>query len=160
MVDDGVGDGRELRAELAAIPVIAHLGIRFGELRGGSAVAVLPPTDHVQSHIGSVSAGPLFALGEAAAAASVWGLFGDRLADAVPLAHTAEIRFLAIAEGPLTATAHLRHPAQLRADFQRHGVARFGAAVQVRNWDDVPVCEMTVQFVVRSGSSGLAGSAP
>ena len=139
-----------LRDELAGIPVVSHLGIRFGTLRGGTAVATLPASDTTLSHIGSVSAGPLFALGEAAAAAAVWGLFGERLADAVPLAHSAEIRFLKIAEGPLTATAHLERPAQLQADFRSRGVARFAAEVQVRNWDEVPVCEMTVQFVVRA----------
>ena len=69
--------------------------------------ACCPRTDHLHNHVGSQHAGALFSAGEAASGAAFVGAFAERLGDITPLARSAEITYLKLAKGPITATGTL-----------------------------------------------------
>ena len=96
----------------AAIPMVKTLSLEFLEFDDGMAVLALPDQQPYHNHIGGPHAGAMFTLGESASGAIVIGSFAERLADAVPLAMVAEIRYLKIAKGRVTATATMSRSAQ------------------------------------------------
>src|SRR5215470_16176642 len=91
----------------AAVPFVRTLGLEYVELSADRAVLCMPDLPDLHNHVGGPHAGALFALGESASGAVVIGTFADQLGRATPLAASADIRYLAVAKGDVTAEARL-----------------------------------------------------
>ena len=89
----------------ASVPMVSTLNLEFVEVTDTSAVLRLPDQPAFHNHIGGPHAGALFTLAESASGAVVLVHFGDRMAEVLPLAVEATIRYLKLARGPVTATA-------------------------------------------------------
>ena len=90
-----------------AIPFNRHLGLDVAEVGDGRGVVRLPDDERLHNHVGSQHAGALFSAGEAASGAAFVGAFAERMGEITPLARTAEISYLKLARGPITATGTL-----------------------------------------------------
>lgn len=133
-----------------AVPFVRTLGLEFTELSAERAVLRLPDDPAVHNHVGGPHAGAMFTLGESATGAIVLGSFADLLATHTPLAHGAQIRYRALARGPVTAEATLVTPAeQVRAAVAAEGKARFDVGVVLRDVQDTITGEMTVTWALR-----------
>ena len=89
------------------IPMVGTLNLEFGELTYESAEMTLPDQQEYHNHIAGPHAGAMFTLAESASGVLVLGNFGDQLETLTPLAVSAEIRYLAVAMGPVTARARM-----------------------------------------------------
>ena len=90
-----------------AIPFNRHVGLDVAEVGEGRGVVRLPDDERLHNHVGSQHAGALFSAGEAASGAAFVGAFAERMGGITPLARTAEISYLKLAHGPITATGTL-----------------------------------------------------
>lgn len=89
------------------IPMVGTLNLEFGELTYETAEMTLPDQQEYHNHIAGPHAGAMFTLAESASGVLVLGNFGDQLETLTPLAVSAEIRYLAVAMGPVTARARM-----------------------------------------------------
>src|SRR5258708_3198975 len=87
-----------------AIPFNVHIGLRVAEVGAGLGRVVLPDGESTMNHVRSQHAGALFTAGEAASGAAFISVFAERMGDITPLAEQAEISYLKIARGDITAT--------------------------------------------------------
>lgn len=143
-------DEHALRSSLEAVPIIDYLGIKYVTIGHGQGVAQLPENPALANHIGSQSAGPLFAVGEAAAAGAVWGMFTDHITHVAPLATDAEIKFRRVARGPITATASIEaDTTMLLAELREVGSIRFPTNVVLTDEENIVVCRMTVNMYLK-----------
>ena len=134
----------------AAIPFNRYLGLSVSEIADGRGVVVLPQADHLHNHVGSQHAGALFSAGEAASGAAFVGAFAERMGDLTPLARTAEIDYLKLAKGPITATGTLGAPsAELFASLDADGKVEFPVNVELTDEHGQTVARMTVNWHVR-----------
>ena len=98
-------DYEALRAGLEqAIPYNRHVGLEVAEVREGRGIIRLPDDGRLKNHVGSQHAGALFSAGEAASGAAFVGTFAEHMGGITPLARRAEISYLKVANGPITAT--------------------------------------------------------
>lgn len=88
-----------------SVPMVATLNLSFRDLSLEQAVMVLPDQVAFHNHVGGPHAGAMFTLAESASGALILANFGDVLDRVVPLAVSAEIRYLKLALGEVTATA-------------------------------------------------------
>ena len=79
----------------------------MAEVGDGRGVVTLPDDDRLHNHVGSQHAGALFSAGEAASGAAFMGAFAEHLGNITPLARSADISYLKLAKGPITATGTL-----------------------------------------------------
>ena len=94
---------------VAALPFNRHVGLSprpDGKLQ-------MPDDARLLNHVGTVHAGALFALGEAASGAALLDALGAKLAGAVPIVRTARIEFLRPAHGVLVGAGSLDGEAAL-----------------------------------------------
>jgi acyl-coenzyme A thioesterase PaaI-like protein len=134
----------------AAIPYNRHLGLSVAEVADGRGVVVLPQEEHLHNHVGSQHAGALFSAGEAASGAAFVGTFAERMAELTPLARTAEIDYLKLAKGPITATGTLGAPAdELFSSLDADGKVEFPVKVELTDENDQTVARMIVNWHVR-----------
>ena len=89
------------------VPFVGTLGIEYLELSTQHAVCRLPDDPRFHNHIGGAHAGAMFTLAETASGALVLSNYGEMLGEVTPLAVEATIRYLKVARGPVTATAHM-----------------------------------------------------
>jgi acyl-coenzyme A thioesterase PaaI-like protein len=140
-------DSDSARAMLAALPFNVHCGIEVLEVAPGRGTTRLPDRPELQNHIGTQHAGALFTLAEAASGAAVLGSFGDLLGELTPLARVAEIAYLKIAKGPITARATLVEGRDdVVAAFRAAGKADCNVKVELANEAGVKVTEVTVRW--------------
>jgi acyl-coenzyme A thioesterase PaaI-like protein len=133
-----------------AVPFSRTLRIEYLELTAERAVLRLPDAPDLHNHVGGPHAGAMFTLGESATGAIVVGSFADLLGSYTPLAAGAQIRYRALAMGPVTAEATLARPAaDVRADLERDGKARFDVDVVLRDEAGTTTGEMTVTWAFR-----------
>lgn len=136
-----------------AVPFVRTLGCEFLELSAERAVLRLPDVEAHHNHVGGPHAGAMFTLGESASGAIVLGSFADLLGTHTPLAYGAQIRYRALAHGPVTAEATLSTPAEeVRAAVADGGKARFDVAVVLRDEAGTTTGEMTVTWALRPHS--------
>lgn len=149
MVDfDALRDGLQ-----GAIPFNTHLGLEVVEVAEGRGVVRLPEDDKLNNHVGSQHAGGLFAAGEAASGGAFMGSFAEHLAGITPLARRAEIEYLKLAKGPITATGTLSTAVEeIVASLDDDGRAEFPIEVELRDEQDQVVATMTVHWHVRRNS--------
>ena len=147
-------DFEALRAGLSqAIPLNQHLGLEVVEIADGRGVVRLPDDERLRNHVGSQHAGGLFSAGEAASGGAFVGAFAEHMGNLTPLARSAQIEYLKLAKGPITATATLaggREPLleQLEAD----GRVQFPVEVELNDEQGVEVARMTVDWHVRKNA--------
>ena len=134
----------------AAVPFVRTLGLEFDEVSLDRAVLRMPDRPDLHNHVGGPHAGAMFALGESASGAIVIASFADLLAQATPLAKHAEIDYLKIANGDVTAEATLsRSRGEVAADLAEGKTAKFDVAITLRDESGEPTGQMTVQWALR-----------
>ncbi len=134
-----------------AIPFNIHIGLQVQELGPGLGRVVLPADPRTMNHVKSQHAGALFTAGEAASGAAFISAFAERMGEITPLAEKADIAYLKIARGDITATGTFAEdPGALHAELDREGRVRFPIAVALTDPDDELVAEMTVHWYVRA----------
>jgi len=144
-------DYEALRAGLGhAIPFNGHLGLEVVEVAEGRGVVRLPDQDFTKNHVGSQHAGALFSAGEAASGGAFIGAFAERMGAITPLARSADIDYLKLAKGPITATGTLGEDrAALVERLERDGRVEFPIAVSLVDEGGTEVARMTVHWHVR-----------
>jgi len=147
-------DYEAVRAGLQdAIPFNVHVGLEFVEVGDGRGVVRLPDADHLHNHVGSQHAGALFAAAEAASGGAFVGGFAERMGEITPLAKSAEINYLKLAKGPITATAELPgDQATLLERLDSDGRLEFPVDVTMTDEQGVQVAAMTVHWHVRKNA--------
>ena len=147
-------DYEAMRAGLQqAIPFNTHVGLEFVEVGDGHGVVKLPDLAHTKNHVGSQHAGALFAAAEAASGGAFVGAFVEHLAGITPLAKSAEINYLKLAKGEITATATLSESKQSLLDrLEQDGRVEFPVTVELADGEGRAVAEMTVHWHVRKNA--------
>ena len=139
-----------IRAQMAsAVPFATHAGVELTEIGDGHAAARLVQSGTSVNHIGSQHAGALFTLGEAASGGAMAGAFAPVLLTVRPVAARAEIAYLRIARGTITAEAETTEAGEtLRAALEAEGRARFAVDVTLRAESEETVATMRVAWHV------------
>jgi acyl-coenzyme A thioesterase PaaI-like protein len=133
-----------------AVPLVRTMGLEYLELSADRALLRLPDNAAFHNHVGGPHAGAMFTLGESATGAVIIGTFSDLLDRYVPLAAGAQIRYRALAKGPVTAEAKLASSADIvRADLAENGKARFDVDVVIRDEAGTTTGEMSVTWAFR-----------
>lgn len=122
-----------LRAQFAAaVPFARHAGVEIVEIGDGTAQTRLTQTEQLSNHIGSLHAGAIFTLAEAASGAAMVGAFAEMAAAIRPLATEARISYLKLGRGAVTAQAKTDHiGADLRHQLRATGLVTFQVTVDV-----------------------------
>jgi acyl-coenzyme A thioesterase PaaI-like protein len=144
-------DYEAVRAGLEqAIPYNNHLGLEVVEVAEGSGMVRLPAADSLLNHVGSQHAGALFSAGEAASGAAFVGAFAEQMGGITPLARSAQIDYLKLAKGPITATGTLSEDkSSLLARLESDGKVEFQVDVDLTNEEGTSVARMSVDWHVR-----------
>jgi acyl-coenzyme A thioesterase PaaI-like protein len=138
----------------STVPWVATAGVRFGEVTGGRAVAHLPDDSTQHNHVGGPHAAMIFGLGETASGAVGLAAFAATMDRATPLVVRAEIGYLRLARGPLTATAVLDRPADdVLAELDTGTRPEFTVTVTVTDGDGRETTRMTVVWTLRPNRS-------
>jgi uncharacterized protein (TIGR00369 family) len=133
-----------------AVPFVGHLGIEIIEISAGEASVRLPRRPELNNHVGSQHAGALFTAAETASGAAFVGAFAVRMGQVTPLARRAEIDFVKVASGPITATAKLGvDAAEGLATLDAEGKVEFPCEVELSDGDGNRVATATVEWHVR-----------
>lgn len=133
-----------------AVPFAAHLGLEITEVGPGEATVVLPRRPELNNHVGSQHAGALFTAAETASGAAFVGAFAVRMGDVTPLAKSAEIDYLKIAHGPITAVGTLgMEAAEALATLDAEGKVEFPCEVELSDNDGQLVATATIHWHVR-----------
>jgi acyl-coenzyme A thioesterase PaaI-like protein len=136
-----------------AIPYNRYLGLDVAEVADGRGVIRLPDDERLHNHVGSQHAGALFSAGEAASGAAFVGAFAERMGEITPLARTAEISYLKLARGPITATGTLGEAKEaLLERLDADGKVEFPVQVELTDTDGNKVASMTVNWHVRKNA--------
>jgi acyl-coenzyme A thioesterase PaaI-like protein len=137
----------------AAIPYNNHVGVEYVEVADGKGVVRLPDADTLKNHVGSQHAGALFSAGEAASGGAFVGAFAQQMGGITPLARSAEIRYLKLAKGEITATGRLAaNTGELLERLDSEGRVEFPVEVEMTDGDGATVAEMTVRWHVRKNA--------
>ena len=147
-------DYEAVRAGLeAAIPFNQHVGLEVVEVGPGTGSVRLPEGPHLNNHVGSQHAGALFSAGEAASGAAFVGAFAEHMGRLTPLAKTANIEYLKLAKGPITATGTLESDVgELMREVDENGRAEFPIAVSLTDEQGTEVARMTVGWHIRANA--------
>jgi uncharacterized protein (TIGR00369 family) len=133
-----------------AVPFAGHLGLEITEVGPGEATVVLPRRPELNNHVGSQHAGALFTAAETASGAAFVGAFAVRMGDVTPLAKSAEIDYLKIAHGPITAVGTLgMDAAEALATLDAEGKVEFPCEVELSDKDGQLVATATIHWHVR-----------
>ena len=93
-----------------AVPFARYVGVTLLEIGDGTASAELDQREGVSNHIGSMHAGAMFSLGEAASGAALAGALAPVILQMRPVAANASIAYKKVAKGKLTAYAKASRP--------------------------------------------------
>jgi acyl-coenzyme A thioesterase PaaI-like protein len=136
-----------------AVPFVRTLNLEFLEVTASRARLRLPDQQAVRNHVGGPHAGALFTLGESASGALVLANFAQILDRATPLVVSAEIGYLRLARGAVTAEAVLgRATAEILAELELGRRPEFDVPVMFRSDDERdagPSGQMTVHWTLR-----------
>ncbi|QFT60160.1 hypothetical protein FIU94_15125 [Sulfitobacter sp. THAF37] len=133
----------------SAVPFATHTGVELLTIADGTASARLVQRQEVSNHIKSMHAGAMFTLGEAASGAAVAGALAPMIFDLRPVAASAQIGYLKVALGTLTAHAETSEPGgTLLERIRSQGKAAFDVTVDIRDEGGDSVAEMTVNWHV------------
>lgn len=133
-----------------AVPFAGHVGVEITEITAGEATVILPRRQELTNHVGSQHAGALFTVAETASGAAFVGAFAVRMGDITPLARSAEIDYLKVANGAITASAKLGvDAADALATLDSVGKVEFPCVVEMTDGDGNLVATATVRWHVR-----------
>lgn len=132
-----------------SIPFVKRVGITFDSLGPDGAVAVLPDDPELANHVGSQHAAGLFTLAETASGGAFVASFAELLGEITPLAKSAQISYLKLAKGPITATAATPEPEELKAALEEDGKIEFQIPVSMSDADGTEVATATIDWHVR-----------
>ena len=136
-----------------AIPYNRYIGLDVAEIADGRGVVRLPDDERLHNHVGSQHAGALFSAGEAASGGAFVGAFAERMGEITPLARTAEISYLKLARGTITATGTLGEAKDsLLERLDADGKVEFPVKVEMTDGDGNTVASMTVNWHVRKNA--------
>ena len=136
-----------------AIPYNRYIGLDVAEVGDGRGVVRLPDDERLHNHVGSQHAGALFSAGEAASGGAFVGAFAERMGEITPLARTAEISYLKLARGTITATGTLGEAKDsLLERLDADGKVEFPVEVEMTDGDGNTVASMTVNWHVRKNA--------
>jgi uncharacterized protein (TIGR00369 family) len=142
---DAIAKGMSL-----AVPFAGHLNLEIAEITAGEAKVILPRRPELTNHVSSQHAGALFTAAETASGAAFVGAFAIRMGEITPLARSAEIEYLKIANGPITATATLGiEAADALATLDANGKVEFPCTVVLSDQSGTEVATATVHWHVR-----------
>ena len=147
-------DYEAVRAGLEqAIPFNQHVGLEVLEVGPGTGSVRLPEEPHLANHVGSQHAGALFSAGEAASGAAFVGAFAEHMGRLTPLAKSADIEYLKLAKGPITATGTLEgNVYELLGELDEGGRAEFPIEVSLKDEGGTEVARMTVGWHIRANA--------
>jgi uncharacterized protein (TIGR00369 family) len=135
----------------SAIPFANHVGVELGDVGDGTASATLVQRKETSNHIQTQHAGAMFTLGETASGAALAGALAPVILEVRPVASGAQISYLKIAKGKLTARAQTSIPgADALATLQNEGKVAFDVSVDIADADGDTVASMTVAWHVRT----------
>lgn len=127
-----------------AIPYNAHLGLE------GTDVLALVLTNTLTNHVGTMHAGALFSLGEAASGLAAARELSDLFGGALVVTRTASIAFKKPARGTITAKGTLAEPSSgIRERLDRDGRVTFDVTVSLGDEDGVEVATMNVAWYAK-----------
>jgi acyl-coenzyme A thioesterase PaaI-like protein len=127
-----------------SVPFTNYTGVKLLELSATTGVARLVQRPDVSNHIGSVHAGALFTLAEAASGAAMVGVFDQHLTAIRPVVSQAHIAYVKVAKGVLLASATLaRPPADVLAELNDLNQTAFDVLVEVKDESDLTVATFT-----------------
>ena len=134
-----------------AVPFARHAGVRLTHVEAGLARAELEQTATSVNHIGTQHAGALFTLGETASGGAMAGVFADRILNVRPIAGDAQIRYVRLAKGKISAEARIEGTRDaLVATLEREGKVAFDVTVAMRDGDGKDVATMRVSWIVKA----------
>ena len=132
------------------VPMVGTLGFVVEEVTAQRAVMRFPDQQAYHNHLGGPHAGAMFTLGEAASGVMVLLEYGDRLEDVVPLAMGADIRYVAVAMGDVTATATTAAVAQdVLAQLAAGTRPEFDVDIVLTTDEGTVTGEMTVRWTLK-----------
>src|SRR3954447_7478874 len=134
----------------AAVPLVKTLGMQYDEISPQRAVVRLPDRADLHNHVGGPHAGVMFALGETASGAVVLANFMDLMDRVTPLAAAADISYLAVAKGDVTATATIDADRdQILAQLSEGKTPKFIVTVVITDASGTTTGEMNVRWALR-----------
>jgi uncharacterized protein (TIGR00369 family) len=134
----------------AVVPFNRTAGVEVIEMDGGRAVARIAQAPERLNHVGTLHAGALFTLADAASGAVMVSLFGARLADLFFVVRDAEIAFLKPARGTITARAETTEPIdRIDTRIARDGRTDTPVAVTLTDERGLEVARVTVRWHLR-----------
>jgi acyl-coenzyme A thioesterase PaaI-like protein len=137
----------------AAVPLVKTFGMEYDEITTQRAVVRLPDRADLHNHVGGPHAGVMFALGETASGAVVLANFMDVMDRVTPLAAAADIRYLAVAKGEVTATATIdADRKQVLAELDEGTTPKFVVTVTISDESGTQTGEMNVRWALRPNS--------
>lgn len=132
------------------VPMVGTLGFVVEEVTAQRAVMRFPDQQPYHNHLGGPHAGAMFTLGEAASGVLVLLEYGDRLEEVVPLAMGADIRYVAVAMGDVTATATTDAVAEdVLAQLAAGTRPEFDVDIVIATADGTVTGEMTVRWTLK-----------
>jgi acyl-coenzyme A thioesterase PaaI-like protein len=142
-----------ISATIKAIPFNTHLGLDVVGFAHDKGVVRLPNEPTLQNHVGSQHAGALFAAAEAASGVALLGKLADRLGTITPLAKGAEIQYLKIARGVITATAAFaEETGEVLRRLDADGKALTDVRVELTDSAGVQVAAVVVHWHIRKNA--------
>ena len=134
----------------AAVPLVATIGMQYVDISPTQAVVRLPDRADLHNHVGGPHAGIMFALGETASGAVVLANFMDLMDRVTPLAAAADIRYLAVAKGEVTAAARVAADrATILAELDEGKTPKFTVAVTITDESGTTTGEMNIRWALR-----------
>ncbi|TDC74125.1 DUF4442 domain-containing protein [Streptomyces hainanensis] len=141
----------------ATVPMVRTLNLQYDEVTPERAVLRLPDQPEFANHLGGPHAGAMFTLAESASGAVVLAAFGAQLSRAVPLPVRADIAFLKVARGQVTAVATLGRPAaDVVAELDAGRRPEFPIAIAISRADGAVTGEMSVVWTLRPNDAPAA----
>ncbi len=139
-----------IKAQLSqVVPFQNHVGVTLLEVGDGLASAQLEQRGETENHIQSQHAGAMFTLGEAASGAAMAGALAPVILQVRPVAAKANVAFVKIAKGTLSAHATTsRSGAELLAELESIGKVSFMVQVDIRDAGAETVAQMDIEWHV------------
>lgn len=135
----------------AELVVGLPFNVRIGLLAEEDGHLALPDDPTLTNHVGTVHAGALFTLGEAASGVAI----AEAVAalGAMPIAKNATIAYRRPAKGRIRARGKIIEDLEaIRTRLQAEGKTAFDVAVSVTDADGTEVAQMTVTWHLRGGA--------
>ena len=132
------------------VPFATTLGVEYTSLAPERIVLRLPDDKSLHNHLGGPHAGAMFTLGESGSGLVIIANFGEHLGGITPLPGSAEIRYMKVAKGAVSATCTLSRPVdEVLAEVERDGRAAVDIPVSLATDDGTVTGEMTVHWILK-----------